>query len=63
MTDATEHLDGDTGPLYGVAILDASRVLVGPFCTVQLGDLGANVVKIEQPDNQMRARVTPTAVR
>ena len=38
-----------TGPLAGVRVLDLSRVLVGNALTVQLGDFGADVVKVEQP--------------
>jgi crotonobetainyl-CoA:carnitine CoA-transferase CaiB-like acyl-CoA transferase len=50
---------GDPLPLEGAKVVDLSRLLPGPWCSQTLGDLGAEVVKIEQPEIGDYSRFNP----
>ncbi|MGH7355720.1 MAG: CaiB/BaiF CoA transferase family protein [Candidatus Rokuibacteriota bacterium] len=54
---AQDRYDGVTGALAGLRVLDQTQIMAGPFCTMLLADLGADVVKIEPPGGEATRRV------
>jgi crotonobetainyl-CoA:carnitine CoA-transferase CaiB-like acyl-CoA transferase len=50
-------------PLHGIKVLDLSRVLAAPFCTMLLADMGADVIKVENPNGGDQTRHWGTALK
>lgn len=50
------------GPLSGVVVLDVTRVVAGPFCAMMLADMGATVIKVENPRDPDYTRSFPPLV-
>ncbi|ATW27348.1 CaiB/BaiF CoA transferase family protein [Candidatus Formimonas warabiya] len=46
-------------PLTGIKVVDLSRIIAGPFCTMQLGDMGAEIIKVENPNKGDDLRSIP----
>lgn len=62
MSKYQSALHHSTGPLQGVVVLDITRVVAGPYCSMILADMGATVIKIENPADPDYTRTFPPFV-
>jgi crotonobetainyl-CoA:carnitine CoA-transferase CaiB-like acyl-CoA transferase len=59
MTSAGTAADGRRGPLHGIRVIDVTSTVVGPAATQILGDLGADIVRIEPPEGDQLRNLGP----